>query len=131
MGWLMCKKHPEVIRCGKMIDCSDLLADPIVYYQRKYTIFKMSPTSPTFYIRFFYCVSVKYRFFLPLFIIFNYILPTFVPWYFWGESLATSFFSTAILRNVCILHLTWSVNSFAHLWGSHPYDKYIIISNIS
>ena len=35
IGWLMCKKHPEVIRCGKMVDCSDVLADPIVYYQRK------------------------------------------------------------------------------------------------
>ena len=35
MGWLLVRKHPEVIKKGKTIDCSDLLEDPIVYYQRK------------------------------------------------------------------------------------------------
>lgn len=35
VGWLLCKKHPEVIRRGKTVDMSDLLQDPIVVYQRK------------------------------------------------------------------------------------------------
>jgi stearoyl-CoA desaturase (delta-9 desaturase) len=36
IGWLMCKKHPDAIRLGKTVDVSDLLQDPIVYYQHKY-----------------------------------------------------------------------------------------------
>ena len=39
VGWLLCKKHPEVARRGKTIDLSDLLEDPIVVYQRKYIFF--------------------------------------------------------------------------------------------
>lgn len=35
MGWLMTEKHPEVRRRGKTVDVSDLLQDPIIYYQRK------------------------------------------------------------------------------------------------
>lgn len=35
VGWLLCKKHPEVIRRGKTIDMSDVLQDPIVAFQRK------------------------------------------------------------------------------------------------
>lgn len=36
IGWLLCKKHPDVISKGKQIDCSDLLADPIVRFQRRF-----------------------------------------------------------------------------------------------
>lgn len=35
IGWLMCKKHPEVKAKGKTIDMSDLEADPIVMFQHK------------------------------------------------------------------------------------------------
>ena len=35
VGWLLCKKHPEVIRRGKTVDVSDLLRDPVVVFQRK------------------------------------------------------------------------------------------------
>ncbi|PIK46508.1 putative acyl-CoA Delta(11) desaturase [Apostichopus japonicus] len=35
IGWLMVKKHPDVIKRGGGIDCSDLLNDPVVYYQHK------------------------------------------------------------------------------------------------
>jgi stearoyl-CoA desaturase (delta-9 desaturase) len=35
VGWLLCKKHPEVKRRGKTVDVSDLLQDPVVVYQRK------------------------------------------------------------------------------------------------
>lgn len=34
VGWLLKKKHPEVIKKGKTLDMSDLLADPIVYYNK-------------------------------------------------------------------------------------------------
>ncbi|CAG2121109.1 unnamed protein product, partial [Medioppia subpectinata] len=36
VGWLLCRKHPDVIRKGQTIDMSDLMADPIVRFQRKY-----------------------------------------------------------------------------------------------
>ncbi|XP_023717605.2 uncharacterized protein LOC111869941 [Cryptotermes secundus] len=34
-GWLMVRKHPEVIEKGKTIDISDLMADPVVRFQEK------------------------------------------------------------------------------------------------
>jgi stearoyl-CoA desaturase (Delta-9 desaturase) len=35
IGWLMCKKHPEVIEQGKKIDMSDLESDPMMQFQKK------------------------------------------------------------------------------------------------
>lgn len=34
-GWLMMNKHPEVLRKGKQIDMSDILADPVVKFHTK------------------------------------------------------------------------------------------------
>lgn len=35
IGWLMCKKHPDVRNFGKKVDMSDLEADAIVMFQKK------------------------------------------------------------------------------------------------
>ena len=35
VGWLMVRKHPDVIKKGKQIDLSDLWADNIVMFQRR------------------------------------------------------------------------------------------------
>jgi len=35
MGWLMCKKHPDVFKFGKKIDMTDLTSDPILRFQHK------------------------------------------------------------------------------------------------
>ena len=35
VGWLMQEKHPEVLRRGKQVDMSDVLADPVVQFQEK------------------------------------------------------------------------------------------------
>jgi stearoyl-CoA desaturase (Delta-9 desaturase) len=35
MGWLLMKKHPDVFKKGSKIPMDDLLADPVVYYQKK------------------------------------------------------------------------------------------------
>jgi stearoyl-CoA desaturase (Delta-9 desaturase) len=35
IGWLMCKKHPDVKTFGGKIDMSDLLSDPVLQFQRK------------------------------------------------------------------------------------------------
>lgn len=35
VGWLLCKKHPEVIAKGKGLDISDLKADPVLRFQKE------------------------------------------------------------------------------------------------
>lgn len=35
MGWLCCKKHPEVVKQGKKVDMSDLENDPLFQLQKK------------------------------------------------------------------------------------------------
>lgn len=35
IGWLMCKKHPDVVDQGKKVDMSDLENDPMMQFQKK------------------------------------------------------------------------------------------------
>lgn len=37
-GWLMMRKHPDVIVKGKTIDMSDLSNDPLIVFQRRYLL---------------------------------------------------------------------------------------------
>jgi stearoyl-CoA desaturase (delta-9 desaturase) len=99
IGWLMVKKHPEVIRRGKTLDLSDLTSDPILVFQRKY--------------------------YFPMAIFNGFILTTFIPWYFWGESAFTAFYVAAVFRYVASLNVTFCVNSLAHFIGYKPYDTTI------
>lgn len=99
MGWLCVKKHADVKEKGKTCDLSDLWADPVVRFQR--------------------------RFYIPLVILCWALIPTFIPYYAWNESLLNSILLCVFLRYVVTLHLTWLVNSAAHLWGERPYDKNI------
>lgn len=96
IGWLLVKKHPDVIEYGKKLDFSDLKADPVVRIQRK--------------------------FYLPLVVLVCFVLPTYVPWAYWGESFKNAYLVPCLLRYCAILNATWLVNSAAHLWGNHPYD---------
>jgi stearoyl-CoA desaturase (delta-9 desaturase) len=57
-------------------------------------------------------------------LLFTFILPTIIPYYFWNEDLLVSYL-ICIMRYVIALHITWCVNSFAHIWGDKPYDKHI------
>ncbi|KAJ6223025.1 hypothetical protein RDWZM_001570 [Blomia tropicalis] len=95
IGWLLVKKHPDLIRRGKTIDLSDLEADKIVMFQR--------------------------RFYIPLVLLFWGFLPTYIPVYFWGE-LAWNAFCATIFRYIYSLHITWLVNSWSHMYGTRPYD---------
>ena len=36
VGWLLVRKHPEVIKKGRLIGMDDLMQDPVVRFQRKY-----------------------------------------------------------------------------------------------
>ncbi|XP_030059373.1 stearoyl-CoA desaturase [Microcaecilia unicolor] len=99
IGWLLVRKHPDVIEKGSKLDLSDLKADKIVMFQRR-----------------FYKTSV---------LLMCFITPTVVPWYFWGESLKNAFYISAIWRYALTLNFTWLVNSAAHMYGNRPYDKFI------
>ncbi|XP_075149792.1 acyl-CoA Delta-9 desaturase [Haematobia irritans] len=99
VGWLMMYKHPEVLKRGRQLDMSDILADPVVRFHEKY--------------------------FIPLKMLCCFIIPTAIPVYFWGEEWYLSFVMQCVFRYVYSLNFTWSVNSAAHLWGTRPYDKRI------
>ncbi|CAG2120564.1 unnamed protein product, partial [Medioppia subpectinata] len=58
MGWLMCRKHPDVIEQGKLVDMSDLAANPVISLQRK--------------------------FYVPLVALIWAAFPTLTPYYMWG-----------------------------------------------
>ncbi|XP_030767579.1 stearoyl-CoA desaturase 5-like [Sitophilus oryzae] len=96
IGWLMCKKHKDVFEKGKTVDMSDVLGDPVVQFQIKYYIL--------------------------LIIIMTLCIPTFIPWYFFGETLWMSFV-ICMGRYVVSLNGTWLVNSAAHIWGNKPYER--------
>lgn len=38
MGWLMCRKHPDVTKFGEKVDMSDLTSDPMLRLQHKWEI---------------------------------------------------------------------------------------------
>ncbi|XP_037319393.2 acyl-CoA desaturase [Pungitius pungitius] len=99
IGWLMVRKHPDVIEKGKKLELSDLTADKVVMFQRKY--YKLSVLLMCFFV------------------------PMSVPWYLWGESLWVAYFIPSVLRYTLVLNATWLVNSAAHMWGNRPYDKNI------
>lgn len=99
MGWLMYRKHPDVIAKGKGLDLSDLESDPIVMLQRKY--------------------------YLPAVVTACFLLPTVIPWMYWGEHVVTALMVAGFLRYTIVLHITWFVNSLAHWVGNKPYDKSI------
>jgi len=99
MGWLLSRKHPAVKAKGAGVDMSDLEADKIVMFQKKY--------------------------YLQLVLLFCFIIPSAVPVLVWGESFFVAWFFVTQFRFCVILHWTWLVNSAAHLWGDRPYDKNI------
>lgn len=96
MGWLLVKKHPMIKKKGATLDLSDLTKDPLLMFQRKY--------------------------YLPLVVIFCFLLPTVIPVYLWGENALVAFYTAALFRYCFTLHATWFINSAAHTYGYRPYD---------
>ena len=97
MGWLMYKKHPEVIKGGKTLNYNDLMEDPIVAWQHKNYLWMV--------------------------VLVCFVVPTVVPVYFWGENWITALMVAGFMRYTLVLHFTWTVNSLAHYVGARPYDK--------
>ncbi|XP_011859774.1 PREDICTED: acyl-CoA Delta(11) desaturase-like [Vollenhovia emeryi] len=104
VGWLMVRKHPDVISKGATIDMSDLEKDPIVVFQRRY-----------------------YAVLMPLLC---FVLPMLVPIYFWNEKPIYAWYG-AVCKYVTVLNGTWLVNSAAHMWGTKPYDTSISATDYS
>jgi len=98
MGWLLVKKHPEVIKAGKTVNMEDLEKDDLVMFQ--------------------------HRNYIPCFLTCGFVIPTLIPYFLWGEGLWVAYLMT-VFRYVFTLHATWLVNSAAHFWGNKPYDKTI------
>uniref|UniRef100_A0A2I9LPP9 Stearoyl-CoA desaturase 5 n=1 Tax=Centruroides hentzi TaxID=88313 RepID=A0A2I9LPP9_9SCOR len=96
IGWLLVRKHPDVIEKGKNVDLSDVTNDPVVKFQKKY--------------------------YIPLMVTSCFLLPTVIPWWLWGETVWNAFYVATIFRYCFTLNNTWLVNSAAHMWGNRPYD---------
>jgi stearoyl-CoA desaturase (delta-9 desaturase) len=96
MGWLLIKKHPDVVKAGREMDFTDLLADPVVKLQ--------------------YAVDPWFALYM------CFIMPAQVAHYGWGADYWNAVLVAGALRYVWVLHCTWLVNSAAHLYGDHPYD---------
>ncbi|XP_013190816.2 acyl-CoA Delta(11) desaturase [Amyelois transitella] len=98
MGWVLVRKHPEVLARGKALPIDDLKNNPLLRFQKKYAI--------------------------PMIGTLCFLMPTFVPVYFWGESISTAW-NINLLRYVTNLNVIFLINSWAHLIGNKPYDKNI------
>ena len=66
IGWLLVRKHPEVIAHGKTIKMDDMDNDPVVQFQKKYAEILAT--------------------------IFTLFVPTLIPYLFWNESFYTAFY---------------------------------------
>lgn len=95
MGWLLVKKHRDVIEAGKRLNYDDLTNDPVVMFQKT--------LDPWFAL--FMC----------------FVFPALVCT-LWGENFWNGYWVAGALRYCFVLHCTWLVNSGAHFYGDHPYD---------
>lgn len=84
MGWLCCKKHPDVFSKGKTVPLDDLLQDPIVRFHKKY-----------------------YKILFPLMV---FLLPSYLTVILFDEPW-TYALSQSMVRYCGTLHITWLVNS--------------------
>jgi len=93
-GWLMVQKNEKVVKAGRDMDMSDIEADKIIMFQRRY---------------------------YPLLAIFMaFVVPTAFCCILFGENWLISL-SVCYLRYCIILNATWCVNSVAHFFGYRPY----------
>jgi stearoyl-CoA desaturase (delta-9 desaturase) len=96
IGWLLLKKDPRVKEAGKKMDFTDIYNDPVVMFQERFNPW------------------------LQLFMCFH--VPSQLAASLWGEEYWNAFCVAGALRLVVGLHMTFLVNSAAHLYGDHPYD---------
>lgn len=98
VGWLLCKKHPDVAKYGQRIDMSDLTSDPWLQFQKKY--------------------------YVPLVLFSTFVVPTFIGMYFFDAPFYVAF-NRNMLRYIIAVNSTFCVNSVCHIWGDKPFEKNI------
>lgn len=97
IGWVVLRKNPKVFEKGKTINCDDMKEDGVVMWQNR-----------------------NYRLTI---ISMCYVVPALCGHYL--GSAWQGFWIAGVFRHVWVLHMTWFVNSAAHLWGDRPYDTRI------
>ncbi|XP_013193917.2 (11Z)-hexadec-11-enoyl-CoA conjugase-like [Amyelois transitella] len=97
LGWLMTKKHLYVTTLERKLDMTDLQADWMIMFQKKY--------------------------FLQLYFFIAFLIPVWVPVVYFNESWLNSILCCYFFRYMVSLNGTLLANSAAHLYGTRPYDK--------
>jgi stearoyl-CoA desaturase (delta-9 desaturase) len=95
IGWLFFRRTDKFRAAAREIQMEDMENDSIVMFQHR-NYFLMSN-------------------------LFCFALPSLYGYYAWN-SLWLGYFYFGVLRWVLLLHITWCVNSVAHMWGSTPYN---------
>lgn len=98
IGWLLLPKTEELKKKGGSIPCEDLLADPVVAFQK--------------------WADERFGFMS----IMSFGLPTVYGKLLYGDA-KLGFLVHGVLRWLVLLHFTWCVNSYAHFYGEQTYDK--------
>jgi stearoyl-CoA desaturase (delta-9 desaturase) len=96
MGWLLCKKHPDVKKYGNRISMADLEEDPVMQFQHKYYPW--------------------------LLLLISIAMPILFSMFVLGDTFSASYHAN-IFRIVLAWHITWSINSVSHIWGNRPFEK--------
>lgn len=96
---------PYQEKLKEQIDVSDLEADSVVMFQK----------------RFYYWVLYPVVFFL---------LPLNAPLEYWGESMQCAIFAVMFVRYAIVMHASWLINSAALVWGLAGDDKYPADTNL-
>lgn len=105
MGWLLVRKHPEVLSRGKTIKMDDIAADPVVRFQR--------------------------AFYKPLTMLCTFYLPALIPYYCWNENFYVAFYISAFryalslvsfMFTLFMLFFTNSVLLFCFRFLAHNMD---------
>ncbi len=103
VGWLLTKKHPDVILKGKQIDCSDLMNDPVIRIQKRYRISESTEFTESVFHNNMRGFNFEYshvfcRFYILFYLVFCFLLPTLIPVYFWSETWINSFLVAGMWR---------------------------------
>ena len=86
VGWLLTRKHPDVLIKGATIDNSDLIHDPVVYYNRK--------------------------FYIPLYLFFRLYLCIALPVWLLDETASNSFFGRSLYIVSSLRTWNWWYSNF-------------------
>jgi stearoyl-CoA desaturase (delta-9 desaturase) len=96
VGWLLVHKNPDMLKAGREMDMSDLFADKIVMFHKRY--------DPWW--NYAWC----------------FVFPAMLAHYM-GDSWINGFLVPGVFRYMWVLNTTWCVNSIVHTYGDDkPYN---------